>query len=242
MATALDLIKSAARKARILAPGVSWPTANANEALDELNRMLGSWSNENLLIAEETEEELTLITDQASYTIGTSGTPDFNSARPLEILEGTFIRSGNVDYPLAVRPFSVYEKISDKSTSGIPYLIALNPTYPNATLYLHYAPSDTYSLFLLSLKELTTYISTGTTVSLSQADQDAIVWNLALRLGTDYGKKIREDVVAFARKTKDAIKLRNSKRFQKPAELDTLKIMGSCGKSGSEIMATGPGY
>ena len=241
MATALDLITDSLVKARTHAPGEAVGSDKSSAALRELNRMLGAWSNENLLLHQETEETLTLVVDQASYTIGESGSSqDFDTVRPLEILDGTFVREsgGNLDYPLTGKTLEEYRDIRNKSTGSIPWWITYNPTYPNGTLYLFWTPTSAFELHLLSLKELTALATLTTTVSLPPGYEDAIIYNLALRLASDYGKTPRKDVIALATLGIKNIKKRNTRRLP-PTQLEVGGFVNKGAGSLGDI-TTGP--
>ena len=227
MTTAGDLIDDAAVKARIISPYDTWPNPNKAAALREMNRMLDSYANDNLIIYEQTEESFALTASQGSYTIGVSGSPDFNTVRPQEILEGTYVRVGSIDYPLRIKSMREYRKLATKSTASTPpRWLSYNPTYPNGTIYLWYEPNSTDSIYLISLKELGTFASLTTTVTLPPGYEDLLVYELALRLNPDYGKTVREDVAAFYRDLKNNIKIRNAARLNEPTELEIADLFG----------------
>lgn len=239
MATAVDLIKATAHKIRILALGEPLSNDKAIGFLDELNRMLGSWANENLLIHEQKEETLTLVVDQTSYTIGESASYDFNTVRPQEILDGTFVKTsgGTTDYPLTVKTLQEYRNIANKSSSTRPWWIAYNPTYPYGTIYLFWTPDVAYELHLLSLKELSSFATLTTDVSLPPGYEDAIVYNLAVRMGPDFGKTLRQDILLLAEQGLKVIKRRNARRLA-PTRLDVGRFTNR--KLGWGDITTGP--
>lgn len=217
MTTPLDLIKDAMETARVYAPGESLSDFNARGALREMNRMFGTWSNQSLLLYQYVEDTLTLVIDQASYSIGASADYDFNTARPLKILKGSFIRVSDTDYPLWIEPIEKYREIGSKSDTGRPRTLSYNPTYPYGTIYLWYTPSAADELHLLSEKPLSSIANADIdeTLSLPPGYEDAIVYNLALRLGPKYGKSVRPDVVKFAQDALDSIEIVNSTKLPK---------------------------
>jgi len=129
------------------------------------------------------------------------------------------VPGGSTDYPLTVKTLEEYRLRRNKSTATIPWWIAYNPTFPNGTFYLFWKPDVAYELHLVSLKELGSFSALNTTVTLPPGYEDAIVWNLALRLGPSYGKSIRPDVAAFAAEALRAIRTRNTRRLP-PARLE----------------------
>lgn len=235
MTTVLELIKDAAETARVYAPGESMGDDKAQSIFRELNRMIGSWANENFLIYSQTEENFDLSADTASYTIGSGATLD--TVRPQEILEGTFLRkpNGTHDYPLTVKTLEEYRLIRYKSNKSIPWWISYNPTYPTGTLYLWWTPEVAYELHLLSLKELGSFSTLAEDISLPPGYEDAIMYNLAIRIGPKYGKKLRQDIVALASQGIKVLKRRAAKRMP-PAQLE----VGSFTNRGYYDINTGP--
>lgn len=168
----------------------SGETGSTQERLDgvaEINRMLGRWNAELGMVYAPVAESLTWASGNASRTIGTSG--NFNTDRPQKILSAQYRDGNNVDQELGLLTFEEYQRIEDKASSApIPTLIGYNPTFASslATLYAYPVPSADFTLRLTSIKLLST-VSDGTaTVLLPPGYEDAIVWNLMVRL-TDYG-------------------------------------------------------
>lgn len=83
MATALDLITSAARLINVVASGETLPLSEANDGLFVLNDMIDSWNAQRLAIFTTRSEDFPLILGQQSYTMGPGG--DFDTARPARI-------------------------------------------------------------------------------------------------------------------------------------------------------------
>jgi hypothetical protein len=95
VATANDLITAALRRARAIGKD-QVPTADeAADCLAELNRMLDEWWNDGLAVFQIKQENFALVANQASRTIGVGG--NFNTTRPLKLLDGCFVRRNGVD-------------------------------------------------------------------------------------------------------------------------------------------------
>ena len=115
MTTALDLITSSMRLIGAIASGET-PTADeANDALATLNDMLSSWALRNLLAYQKVNSALNLVGGIQSYTIGTGGA--FNVDRPISI-NGAFVTSSGVDFPLRVLTTEEWNSIELKSFSA----------------------------------------------------------------------------------------------------------------------------
>jgi len=161
MPTANSIIERALVKARVIAPGESIPSGKANQILDELNDMLESWSLENFMVPCETEESFTLVAGQQEYTYGPSG--DFDSARPLEIRDETYIRSGETDYHLRLFPLDTFRRVKNKFSEGDPELVAYSPEQTQGRVYIWPIPSlSLVDSYILSANNTTIYTGTGT--------------------------------------------------------------------------------
>lgn len=194
MTTALDLIKSAMKKAGILTKTEPPSADEAKDGLSSLNAMLDSWANESLNVPYRTLESFTLLSGAANYTIGTGG--DFNTSRPVSIVSA-YIRDGDTDYPLTIISDEAYMSFSDKSTEGIPECINFNNAFPLATIRLYPVPQASYQIHLLTEKTIGNY-SLSSTVSLPPGWERAIVHQLAVEIAPEYGVQIPEEVAVIA--------------------------------------------
>lgn len=213
MATGLDLIKGALRKIGTHASGQAPTAAEAADALRSMNLMLALWSTQRLIIPNLTIEEFTLTAGQASRTMGTTG--NFVTARPLKIQKAD-IRVGTapdaIDYPMTIATLEEWLRIPNKQTpSDIPTVLYVEYGYPLATLYFWGAPSAANKVVLYSDKALTQIATTGTTVSVPDGYEEAIEFNLALRLAPEYGRSASAEVLKFASESLAAIKALNIK-------------------------------
>lgn len=184
MATARDIIKSAMQKIRVLQKGETPDADEASDGLNALNRMLSTWSNDSLLLYARTWESFNLVAGTASYTIGSGQT--FNTTKPMNIITA-FIRSGTTDYPVSVIPDENYYAIPDKTAQGIPSQLNFSNAHPTATVRLFPVPTDAYSLHILSEKQLSSISTLDTSIDLPAGWEEALIYNLALRLAPEYG-------------------------------------------------------
>jgi hypothetical protein len=192
--TANDIMGRALAKARVYRPGESIPSPILAQVFADLNDMLERWSLEKLMVVAETLESFALIAGQSEYTYGTGG--DFNSIRPDSVLDSSFIRVGNSDYSVTLKPLSLYRSMRNKTTGARPKIMAYNPEYPLATIFLWPTPTSTDSLYLRVRKQLTKFADKTTSVSLPPGFRGGIVANLAMEISPNFGKKI-SDSLAF---------------------------------------------
>lgn len=215
--TAQEVIEAAYQELGILVAGGSPSTNDLIWALGKLNRMLKSWSADGINLHPRTEESFSLVAGTASYTIGSGGV--FNTIRP-NIIDKAFICVDNHDYALGVRPISEYWSLSEKSTQDRPIKLYYDPTYPLGTVYFYYIPDNSYSLYLVSQKPFTVYLSAATDVSLPYEYEDAVVLNLATRIASRYGKAISNDLRVDARNALGNLRALNLGNYMEGAELD----------------------
>lgn len=204
MTTALGLITSAMKKIKVLTKSETPSSDEAADGLTALNAMLSSWSNDSLLCYARVSESFTLTPGTGTYNIGTSYT--FNTARPINIVSA-FIRESNTDYPLTIIPDEAYDALPYKTqTSSIPEFLNYVTGFPSGTIRLVDVPSAANSLFLTSEKVLTSFVLSDT-VSLPPGWEEALIYNLALRMAPEYDADADALTVKIAQDSLSAIKL-----------------------------------
>lgn len=193
--TARTIIKKALQKIGALTKNEEPSDDEANDGLDALNAMIGSWSNDSLNIYARTWETFTLTGGTGSYTIGASGV--FNTVRPTNIAEA-YIRSATIDYGISIVDDEAYNSISYKSLSGIPEFLNYDNAYPLGTIRLYPVPSSSYSLFILTEKALTEFASLDTVLSMPPGTQRALIYNLGIELSPEYSQPISKEHAKIA--------------------------------------------
>jgi len=208
MANAHDIIRAALRKIKAVSPDSDMTGAEAQDGLADLNRMLDSWSADGLMIYALTEEAFPLVIGQAEYTIGPTG--NFNTTRPERVDGSSFIRDSNdQDFPLTVIPKEQYNAISFKTTRSIPEYICYVPEYPIGKVILYNAPDKTYTLRLVSHKPFTAFADLWSLVSFPSGYEEALIYNLAVRVASDYEAELSEAILALAAGGKAMIMSKN---------------------------------
>ncbi len=194
MATATAIISRSLRLIGALAAGET-PSANEQaDGLEALNAMLDSWRTSSLSVYALRDETLTL-TGAASYTIGSGGT--LNTTRPVRI-ESAFERLSDVDYPVKLASALAWYGLAAKSTtSDVAEWLYYEPAYPLGTLYL-YPKATTGVLHLVTWVPLTSYAAADS-VALPPGYQDAITYNLAVRIAPEYSRPVTPELAAIAR-------------------------------------------
>ncbi len=220
MATAQTIINRSLRLLRQIAAGVS-PTADETaDALVALNAMLDSWRNERLMVYSIQDETLNLVSNQRTYTIGPAG--NLNTVRPVRI-EAAYIVSNNQSYDVRIVNEEEYAALPSKlTTSTWPDRVYYQPSMATGTLYCYPVPSQVSALHLLTWTTFTAFATAGDTVTLPPGFEDALAFNLAIRISSEYEGQPDGCVIQLARETKDAIKNINSRALRMYTELPLL--------------------
>jgi len=210
--TANDMILQGMQHAGVLGLRDDLDAANAAYGLKVLNSMLDSWRLEKLMVFHLKQEELTLVVNQRSYSIG-DGAADFDTPRPIEIVDPVFIREGQYDYPVKLIQKNEYGKLVTKTnvTSNLPRFLFYDQSYPNGTIFIYPAPSAANTLVINSPQIIQNFATKTTAVSLPPGYQDAIEYELAIRFAAKKGFAVNNEIKRIANETKARIKTHNSK-------------------------------
>lgn len=203
MTTARTIIKKALQKNGVLTKNESPSGDEASDGLDSLNALLSSWSNDSLLIYTRQSESFPIVGGQEAYTIGVGG--DFNTDRPLQIVSA-FIRIGGTDYNISCINGKQYDGIIQKDIgNSIPETLYYDGATPLSTITIYPVPV-TGTLHIRSEKELTQLASLDTDIEFPAGWERALVYNLAVEIGSEYGQPIDQVTYQIAQESKAAIK------------------------------------
>lgn len=203
MSTARTLIRRAMLDVGVLTKSENPSADEANDALDELNALSDSWSNDPGLFYTRVQETFPLSA-AASYSIGAGQT--FNTVRPLQIVKA-YISDGTIDTPVTIINQEVYDNITFKEGNGIPQYLTYNAGFPYGTITLYPVPNGGYTLTILSEKPFTGFATLDTEVTLPAGWFRALQKNLALELGPQYGQDPTPALVRAAAQSLGALKL-----------------------------------
>lgn len=203
MTTARTIIKKALQKNGVLTKNESPSGDEASDALDSLNAMISSWSNDSLLIYTRQIESFPIVGGQNEYTIGTGG--DFNTTRPMQIVSA-FLRIGNIDYDIQVVNGVQYDNIDQKDiSSSIPEVLFYDANVPLAKITMYPVPT-TGTLHLRTEKELTQLTTLDSDIEFPPGWERALVYNLAVEIGSEYGQPIDQVTFNIAQESLNKIK------------------------------------
>lgn len=211
MATALDLITSAARKIGVYAVGETPDADFSANGLRALNSMLDNWQLERLTVYQVVQGSYTWPASTTSRTIGSGG--NFAAQRPVYIDAAYVVDSNAIWYPLQVlRDRNDYDSIALKTTtSTYPQFLYMDTAYPLGVIYLWPVPSGELTLKLNTWQTLQSFSALTTDLALPPGYQRAIEFNLAVELHADYPTiPLPRTVVDLAMKAKANLRAINA--------------------------------
>jgi hypothetical protein len=198
-----DLLRRSFRMIGVLRRGFQPSTSDIIDALVVLNAMLEGWATDELNLFTVFIAQYDLTPSKQSYTIGPSS-GDFTAARPVRIDRANLIILSNPQQPLR-KPLQILNSQGwaaiklQTVQSVIPIQLFYDPTYPLGTLYLWPMPTLAYQLELFTFQALAGSFSSGSqTFDMPPGYLDAVAYNLAVRLSSEWQKPLRQDVVALA--------------------------------------------
>jgi hypothetical protein len=181
------------------------------DAFQALNRMLDSWSTQELLIWTVRIDRYTLDPPQTSYTIGPGA--DFNAQRPERIEAANIVLAGMSEVHVPLRILSDKEWAEKRLRvipTSIPTQLYYDNNYPIAKIYLWGYPTAGNDLELFTWQIIPQFATQVDAVQLPPGYLDAAVYNLARRLCAQFGTVLRPDVAEAATKTLARIKGANA--------------------------------
>ncbi len=198
--TAKDLIKGALRSLGRLDPGADPSPEDQADAFEALKMMFRSWSADNIALFYSVTDTLAAGGGE-SYTIGDGG--DVDTVRPAAIRHAW--TSSNPD--VRIIDEAHYRRLAVGGSGGPVAYIWYNPDYPLGLLYPWPRTSDT--VYLSSLRELLDPDAVTDEVEFPPEYDEAIKFNLALRMGIEYGRRLDPMIPVLAHEALDRIQTRN---------------------------------
>lgn len=198
-----DLLRRSFRMIGVLRSGFQPSPSDVTDALVSLNAMLDAWATDELNLFAVFIAQYDLTPSKQSYTIGPAAA-DFIAARPLRIDRANLIILSNPQQPLR-KPLQILNSQGwatiklQTVQSVIPIQLYYDPTYPLGTLSLWPMPTLAYQLELFTFQPLTgSFSSGGQTFDMPPGYLDAVAYNLAVRLSSEWQRPLRQDVIALA--------------------------------------------
>ena len=198
--SAQTLIKAALRAIGVIATGETPTNAELADGLEAMKFMFRTWSAQNVRMYYTKQETLTM-TGATSYTIGSGGSLD--TVRPAAI-RGAWCS----DWPVKLIDEDHYRQFRmSAASSGTVECLWYSSEYPLGKLYPW--PLGGILLYLDTLKPLTDPTLITSSIAFPPEYDDAIKWNLAVRLAPEYEREASQTVQSLAAMTLHALEVRN---------------------------------
>ena len=183
MSTVQEIITASARTLGFLGMTEVLGAQFATAGLACFNRLLDSWSNEELMSYVVLQRSFTLSPSTQTYTIGSGGT--INSTRPYDIISAFIRDANNNDYVMRIVNRQQWDAIGQKYiTSQIPNTLFYSSEYPLGVINIFPIPLVSYTCFFNSTLNQVDYSALTTSLSLPVGYERAYVLNLALDMMT----------------------------------------------------------
>lgn len=182
MATGATLVEDALLNAAILGAGEVVSAEDQKLALRILNRMLDSWSTENLMVYSTTNESFVMTPNQATYSTA------LLSSRPVSI-HSMYVSLNNIDYEVDMIDQQTYDAIPYKPTPAIPNKCFYNSSYPDGEFYFYPTPYAAFTCTVVQRKRLSDGFTADTVLSMPPGYEKAIIDGLSVELCRPFTRK-----------------------------------------------------
>lgn len=200
MTTGRDIINQALWKAGITGRGITPSATDTQDALADLNDMLGQWRTQRFMQWSLLNTGFIGDGRVTPYSVGPGG--DYNMTPRPNRIESAFLRqlqnvgSNFVDTPLKVlEAREEYDRVNLKTLRSFPMAVFLDTVTPLAQLYVYPwpYPAGQYAVYITT-KNTMPVIALATDMSaFPEGYVPCIKFNLARRLRQAYGRGLKPD-------------------------------------------------
>ena len=120
-------------------------------------------------------------------------------SRPMELIEARIHRADDNETPLRMLSRQEYMNLADKDATGLANSVYLDPQRTNAKLYVWPACDDVQDWIMATVRtRIEDLDAVGNNFDLPAEWYESLVYNLAVRLGAEYGRDVTPSVAALA--------------------------------------------
>jgi len=195
----------------------------AADSLVTLNDLIDEWNGESIRLFSVGRQTFSLVSGQASYTLGPGG--DFDIARPEFLYQVSAIIASGTDpfeTPVDLVDWAKWSRIPVKTTtSEIPRRAYITDDFPLRTVHVYPIPNtSTSSVVLVMPVDLSAFADLTTDYTFPHGYPKALRYNLAAELAIENGRPVEPRIERIAAMTKAAIAARNSRRHARALAVD----------------------
>lgn len=203
--TVKDIIKTAMRRANILASGEEPDASEAIDALATLRELIDHNSLSGALSHAQAIETYNLISGQRTYTWGIGGS--FNAEPPEMVHEVWLNEEGGRDIPLTILGMDSFANSYLKDTTARPSTVWIDRGATIWNVYFPTIPYDPSVSFIVS-KPLDSTQELTEVTAFPKGFDGAIAWELSIWLCAEYGRQPSPVQIGIAQKSMQILKRR----------------------------------
>ena len=210
-----QLVQLALKQSGVLGIGQSASAEDTNDAFTLLNMMLGQWAIKRWLVYGLQDVSIT-STGAQTYTYGSGGNFNYPQTDHLESAYARLLtgvpNNTTPDFPLQlINSYEDYGRIRLKNLSTFPQYVFYDAAYPLANVSFYpVPPSGQFSLHLIVKTPILSFSSLTQTINLPNQYQEALLYNLALRLRPMYQLPQDAQLNGLAGASLDALRMSNA--------------------------------
>lgn len=220
MATVQELIYSAFRLANVTASGETPSSTARDDAFAELNRLLSSFSAEQLVCYNHVSESFSLSSGTMTYTWASGGT--WNSARPVKVTGATAI-SGSFSRAMRVLPMHEARKLTDNPdgvTAALPSVLGWDQGFSSMNILIFPPPNASPGTVTVnSIKPIAAFSAVGDTITLPPGWELALRAALAVWIEQEWNGAVRDSTAGLAQSSKAALVQVNQELLAQPEQV-----------------------
>ena len=201
--TALEIITTSLKLIGVLSHGEVAEPEEAQDCLARMNTMLNTWAAERLSTYVVNRSLYTLTAGQQRYTLGPTG--DFVQQRPQWIDRMGILQQQNTDQPIEL-PLKLLTtqrwlgQVPVKNiTSSLPTRVYVDGAFPNRNMdFWPFPDIGNLQISVYWAESLSQFTVLTTDTSFPPAYDEAIIYNLAVRLMPEFGHQTDPAIVVRA--------------------------------------------
>lgn len=217
--TQSQIIEAALREVGGIYEGQPMSAYQEENGLQKLNQLVKSWQNRQVFIWTERTFTVPLVIGTHRYAL--EDDPTFISINKAYLRKATT----NEDIRLERMSWADYQDIENKTESGEPLIITIDPDVSDNEIVLWPVPLAADSLYILGTIKLKDFADADGTGNIAPNWELALIWALALELSSSYGVPLQErqwiekraNVLFAEAKLGERKQITNDEDFVKPA-------------------------
>lgn len=193
----------------VYSTGENVSAGDAAECFEALNDMMATWWSQRYFKQNLDQISWTTVSGVGEYMFGPddgSGNEIASSSRMLQVFSGFIRITDSSDYPIEVRNVQDYDRIGAKSVPGIPSMMAYSPNQSTGYLVMSPVPDGAFVVKLRCSVGHTAYTSLDQEVVEPMEYHEAMIWGLAVRLSSTFGRTLQAQDYALATMLEDNLK------------------------------------